>query len=79
MRGRGLLNACILIKTTPLQTESVLEKTAKLKGVRKAFIVYGRFDMIAFAETDDYPGIRALTGTINAIAGVRSTETLVEA
>ena len=50
-----------------------------MKGVRKAFVAYGRFDMIAFAETDDYPGIRALTGTINAIEGVRSTESLVEA
>ncbi|TLX96699.1 MAG: Lrp/AsnC family transcriptional regulator [Thaumarchaeota archaeon] len=74
-----MLNACILIKTTPLQTESVLQKTARLKGVRKAFVVYGRFDMIAFAATDDYPEIRRLTGTINAIEGVRSTETLVEA
>jgi DNA-binding Lrp family transcriptional regulator len=57
----------------------VLQKTARLKGVRKAFVVYGRFDMIAFAATDDYPEIRRLTGTINAIEGVRSTETLVEA
>ncbi len=74
-----MLNACVLIKTTPLQTESVLQKTLRLRGVRKAFVVYGRFDMIAFAETDDYPEIRKLTGTINAIEGVRSTETLVEA
>jgi len=74
-----LLNACVLIKTTPLQTDTVLQKTLRLRGVRKAFIVYGRFDMVAFAETDDYPGIRKLTGTINAIEGVRSTETLVEA
>ncbi len=74
-----MLNACVLIKTTPLQTESVLQKTVRLRGVRKAFVVYGRFDMIAFAETDDYPEIRKLTGTINAIEGVRSTETLVEA
>lgn len=73
------MNACVLIKTTPLQTESVLQKTLRLRGVRKAFVVYGRFDMIAFAETDDYPEIRKLTGTINAIEGVRSTETLVEA
>jgi DNA-binding Lrp family transcriptional regulator len=57
----------------------VLQKTASLKGVSKAFVVYGRFDMIAFAETDDYPEIRRLTGTINALEGVRSTETLVEA
>lgn len=74
-----MLNACALIKTTPHQTEAVLQRTAKLKGVRKAFVVYGRFDMIAFIETEGYPEIRKLTGTINAIEGVRSTETLVEA
>jgi DNA-binding Lrp family transcriptional regulator len=74
-----LLNACILIKTTPLQTDSVLQETRSLKGVRKAFVAYGRFDMIAFAETDDYLGLRKLTGAINTLEGVRSTETLVEA
>ncbi len=74
-----MLNACILIKTTPLQTDSVLRETRSLKGVRKAFVAYGRFDMIAFAETDDYLGLRKLTGAINAFEGVRSTETLVEA
>jgi DNA-binding Lrp family transcriptional regulator len=74
-----LLNTCILIKTTPLQTDSVLQETRSLKGVRKAFVAYGRFDMIAFAETDDYLGLRKLTGAINALEGVRSTETLVEA
>ena len=74
-----MLNACILIKTTPLRTDSVLEETKRLRGIRKAFVAYGRFDLIAFAETEDYPRIRKLTGAINALEGVRSTETLVEA
>jgi hypothetical protein len=73
------LNACILIKTVPLQTESVLENTRSLKGVRKAFIVYGRYDMVAFVEASGYPEIRKLTGAINSAQGVRSTETLVQA
>ncbi len=73
------LNACILIKTSPIQTADVREKTKKLKGVRKVFVAYGRFDLVAFVEASEYPTIRRLTGTINAIEGVRSTETLVEA
>jgi DNA-binding Lrp family transcriptional regulator len=73
------LNACILIKTVPLQTGSVLENTRSLKGVRKAFIVYGRYDMVAFVEASGYPEIRKLTGEINSAQGVRSTETLVQA
>ncbi len=73
------LNACILIKTTPLQTEDVLSKAQKLKGMRKAFIAYGRFDLVAFVEGTNYPAIRELTADLNSIKGVRSTETLVEA
>jgi uncharacterized protein with GYD domain len=73
------LNACILIKTVPLQTDSVLEMAKSLKGVRKVFIVYGRYDMVAFAEASGYPEIRKLTSEINSAQGVRSTETLVQA
>jgi uncharacterized protein with GYD domain len=73
------LNACILIKTTPLQTDVVLEKAEKLHGVSKVFLAYGRYDLVAFAEADGYPEIRKLTGDINSLQGVRSTETLVEA
>lgn len=73
------LNACILVKTTPLQTEDVLSKAGKLRGMRKVFMAYGRFDLIAFAEGTNYPAIRQITAEINSIKGVRSTETLVEA
>ncbi len=73
------LNACILIKTTPLQTEDVLSKAQKMKGMRKVFIAYGRFDLVAFVEGANYPAIRQLTADLNSIRGVRSTETLVEA
>ena len=73
------LNACILIKTTPLHTSAVLERTMKLKGVRKVFMAYGRYDLVAFVEASGYPEVRKLTGDINSEDGVRSTETLVEA
>ena len=73
------LNACILIKTTPIQTDKVMEAASKLAGVRKAFVSYGRYDLIAFVRSNDYSGIRKLTALINELDGVRSTETLVEA
>ncbi len=72
------LNACILIKTTPLEADDVLQKTRKVKGVRKAFLGYGRYDIIAFGEGPGYPEIRKISELINEIDGVRSTETLVE-
>ena len=73
------LNACILIKTTPTQTDAVLEKARGMNGVRKAFVAYGRYDLVVFASATDYSSIRELTSTINSVEGVRSTETLVEA
>jgi DNA-binding Lrp family transcriptional regulator len=73
------LNACILIKTTPLQTDIVLQKTRALSGVRKVFLAYGRYDLVAFVQVSEYHDIRKLTGEINSVQGVRSTETLVEA
>jgi DNA-binding Lrp family transcriptional regulator len=72
------LNTCILIKTTPLEAEDVLQKTRKVKGVRKAFLGYGRYDIIAFGEAPGYPEMRKISELINEIGGVRSTETLVE-
>ncbi len=74
-----MLNACILVKTTPVQTDEVLEAIRKVDGVRKAFIAYGRFDLIAFAKSENYDGIVKLTAAINSLEAVRSTETLVEA
>ena len=73
------LNACILIKTTPTQADDVLQKIRAMKSVRKVFVAYGRYDLVAFAGASDYSEIRKLTGDINALLGVRSTETLVEA
>ncbi|HUI00592.1 MAG TPA: Lrp/AsnC ligand binding domain-containing protein [Nitrososphaerales archaeon] len=73
-----VLNTCILIKTTPLDAEDVLQATRKVKGVRKAFLGYGRYDIIAFGEGAGYPEIRKISELINDIKGVRSTETLVE-
>jgi DNA-binding Lrp family transcriptional regulator len=72
------INACILIKTTPLEASDVLQKSRKVKGVRKAFLGYGRYDIIAFGEARDYPELRKISELINEIGGVRSTETLVE-
>jgi DNA-binding Lrp family transcriptional regulator len=63
----------------PTRTEKILRAVKEFKEVRKAFMAYGRFDVVAFVEVSDYQQIRAVSGKINSIDGVRSTETLVEA
>ncbi|MBS7639508.1 MAG: Lrp/AsnC ligand binding domain-containing protein [Candidatus Bathyarchaeia archaeon] len=74
-----MLNACILLKVIPTKAEAVLEAIRKVEGVRKAYLTYGRFDIVAFLEAEDYAKLRKATTVINSIEGVRSTETLVEA
>jgi len=73
------LNACILVKTKPASSDDVLSQLRKIRGVRKAYVVYGRFDLVAFVEGPDYPALRELTAKINSVDGVRNTETLAEA
>lgn len=70
--------ACVLIKTTPTATDKILETVLKMKTVTKAYVAYGRWDIVAFvaAPIEQIGGISA---SINSIDGVRSTETLPEA
>jgi DNA-binding Lrp family transcriptional regulator len=74
-----MLNACILVKTIPTKVYEILDSIKKIENVRKSYVVYGRFDIVAFIEAPDYATVRAITGKINSMEGVRSTETLVEA
>jgi len=74
-----MLNAVILLKIVPTKTEKILKLIKKMKNVRKTYFTYGRFDIVAFLEIDDYKEMRSVTGEINSIEGVRSTETLAEA
>jgi len=72
------MNACVLLKVVPTKAYSILEAVKKMKEVRKAYFTYGRFDIVAFLEVEDYKDLREITERINEISGVRSTETLAE-
>ncbi len=74
-----MLNACVLLKVVPTKADTILKEVKALKGVRKAYFTCGRFDIVVFVEVGDYRELRRITGEINEIAGVRSTETLAEA
>lgn len=73
-----MLNACVLIKIVPTKADSILEAVRAIKETRKAYLTYGRFDIVAFLEVKDYKELREITIHINEITGVRSTETLAE-
>ncbi|NIN53240.1 MAG: hypothetical protein GTN80_08680 [Nitrososphaeria archaeon] len=74
-----MLNACVLLKVIPVKASTILETVREMRGIRKAYFTYGRFDIVVFLAVDDYRTLRKVTGEINSIEGVRSTETLAEA
>ncbi|MCS7120489.1 MAG: Lrp/AsnC ligand binding domain-containing protein [Nitrososphaerota archaeon] len=74
-----MLNACVLLKIVPTKAETILRKVRAVSGVRKAYLCYGRFDLVVFIEVEDYKELRRATSEINGIEGVRSSETLAEA
>jgi DNA-binding Lrp family transcriptional regulator len=74
-----MLNACVLLKTIPTKVDAVLSALKKMDGVKKAYLTYGRFDLVAFLQVEDYQSLRRATSEISSLDGVRSTETLAEA
>ena len=79
MEDDDVLNACVLLKVVPTKADAILTAVQAIKGVRKAYFTFGRFDIVVFLEVENYKQLRDLTGQINDIPGVRSTETLAEA
>jgi len=72
------MEACILIRAMPGTVIKVLGMIKGMKGVTNAFAVYGRYDIVVFTEALDFKSVSDISGQINAIKGVKSTETAVE-
>ena len=73
------MKACILIRVLPGKGESALKAVRKFPEVKKAYFVFGRYDIIALAEASNYEAISTLTAKINSIKELKSTESLIEA
>nr|MDO8134449.1 Lrp/AsnC ligand binding domain-containing protein [Candidatus Njordarchaeum guaymaensis] len=74
-----MVSACILICCEPGKHPDIAKKIKDIKGVMRAFSVSGRWDVIADVETADLKALAEVALKINGLAGIRSTETLVEA
>ena len=74
-----MVNACILLKVIPTKTIKIVDEVLKISNVRKAYSVYGKFDIAIFVEVKDYEMMVKVTNQINSLDGIRSTETLLEA
>jgi DNA-binding Lrp family transcriptional regulator len=73
------MKACIPGRIVTGKAKEALKEIRKIAGVEKAYLVFGRYDLVAFIKVADYETLKETTGKINAIESFRSTETLVEA
>lgn len=73
------MKVCMLIRVAPGKGKAALEAVKKFSGIKKAYLVFGRYDIVAFAEAQNYEAVNTLTANINAIKELKSTESLVEA
>lgn len=74
-----MVKACVLIKAVPTKIDLVLKALREVPEVKKAYPVFGRFDIASFLEVEDSRRLSEITARINSMEGVRSTETLMEA
>lgn len=73
------MNGCVLMRVKPGRASEALAKVKANPGVRKAFYVYGGFDIVAFVEAPTYEAVSRVTANLNGIDDLDSTETLLEA
>jgi len=51
------MQACVLVRALPGKVLKVLEGVRAVKGVVRAFPVYGRYDIVVFVEAADYDSV----------------------
>ncbi|RLI51767.1 Lrp/AsnC family transcriptional regulator [Candidatus Bathyarchaeota archaeon] len=71
------MKACILIKTEPSKIKTVTKIVEKIEGVKIAFSVLGRTDVVASVEASTLEELSILAFKIGGTPGVIATETLV--
>jgi len=74
-----LVSACVLVCCEAGKYPGVAEKVKGINRVNRAFFVSGRWDVIVEVEAPDMKALTEAVLKINGLAGVRATETLVEA
>ncbi|MEM1607030.1 MAG: Lrp/AsnC ligand binding domain-containing protein [Candidatus Bathyarchaeia archaeon] len=73
-----MVSACMLIRTEHGRFEDVVKAVSQLKGVKRAFPVLGRYDVVVDIEAADMKDLGLTVLRIGRLSGVVFTETLVE-
>ena len=72
-----MVSACTLVCCEAGKYKEVFGALKKLKGVKKAFGVHGRWDVVSEIEVADLKALSDLALKINGLKGIRATETLI--
>ena len=72
-----MVSACILVQYQSGRGRDALKAVKKVKGVKRAFITFGRWDVVAEVEVPDLKTLGAIALKVNGLRGVRASETLV--
>jgi len=73
-----MTSACILIRVKPVFAQKILTKVKAVRGVVEAFRVFGRYDLVVFAEGRSSEEVARVSVEINGLEGVRATQTIME-
>jgi len=71
------MKGCILVRTESGKHGDVAREVRTIDGVKAAFPVMGRTDVVALLEAPDLKSISKLVLRIGGVAGVVATETLL--
>ena len=69
----------MLVKSSYGGALVIASEAKKISGVKDAYPVFGRYDVVVFIEAQDFQALREVAAKVVHIEGVRSTETLPEA
>lgn len=74
-----MISACVLIRTERGRFSEVAEKMKEFEGVKDAFTVFGRYDVVVDLEASSLESLTKTAFKMGNISGVVFTETLIEA
>jgi DNA-binding Lrp family transcriptional regulator len=71
------MKACVLVKVVPGKHKEVATALVGQDGVKAAFPTLGRQDVVADVEVSGLRELASLISQVQALSGVRGTETLI--
>ena len=73
-----MTSACTLIRTEKGKYSEVVKRLKQIKGVKSAFPVLGRYDVVVEVESSNSKELGKAILRVNKLAGIVFTETMPE-